>query len=86
MSDWYPLTSDDAGPTAKVGGEPPGRVWGSSVPLGTLWMVLCGWSMKKVARAVPFYPQGSSSNYAWAGFRSCGRTGEVEKKSDIILI
>ena len=54
MLDWYPPTSDDAGPTAKVGGEPPGRVWGSGVPPGTLWMVLRGWSKKKVARAVPF--------------------------------
>ena len=53
MSDWYPQTSDDVGPTAKVGGEPPGRVWGSGVPLGTLWMVLRGWSKKKVACAVP---------------------------------
>ena len=53
MSDRYPLTSDDVGPTAKVGGEPPGRVWGSGVPLGTLWMVLRGWSKKKVACAVP---------------------------------
>ena len=48
-----PLASDDVGPTAKVGGEPPGRVWGSGVPLGTLRMVLRGWSKKKVACAVP---------------------------------
>ena len=54
MSDWYPRTSDDVGPTAKVGGEPPGRVRGSGVPLGTLWMDLCGWSKKKVACAFPF--------------------------------
>ena len=38
-----PLTSDDVGPTAKVEGEPPGRVWGSGSPLGTLWMVLRRW-------------------------------------------
>ena len=36
-----------------MGGEPPGRVWGSGVSLGTLWMVLRGWSKKKVACAVP---------------------------------
>lgn len=53
MSDLYPLTSDDVGPRAKVGGEPPRRVWGSGVHLGTLWMVLRGWSKKNVACAVP---------------------------------
>ena len=47
MLDRYPLTCDDVGPTAKVGGEPPGRVWGSGVPLGTLWMVLRGWSRRR---------------------------------------
>ena len=42
MLDWYPPTFDDVGPLAKVGGVPPGRVWGSGSLPGTSWMVLRG--------------------------------------------
>ena len=83
MSEWYPLTSDDVGPTAKVGGEPPGRVWGSCPPLGTLWMVLRRWLMK-VACAVPFIPRGSSpSTPGWFPVM-CG-TGRLVKKKNLDL-
>ena len=78
MSDWYPLTFDDVGPTAKVGGTPPGRVRGSGNPLGTLWMVLYGWSKKKVACAVP-YSMGFGTYYAGPVFGHVRNGGLVDK-------
>ena len=62
MLDWYPPTSDDVGPTAKVGGFSRLAGLGEWLPPGTLWMVLRRWSN------FHWFPFGLRGSIKFAGF------------------
>ncbi len=74
MQELEPLPSDwisaDGGPTAKVGGEPPGRVWGSGflyrhLEAGSVLVVEGRWPAQFLVSA------GFAVLDAWAVFVMC---------------